>query len=377
MSYNYDIFISYNHKDYKVVEIIYQALTNSGISCFFDNISVESPDFWTVLANGIKSCKIFLYLGSKNTIEAKVTPKELSFAIKYKEAKYIYPYFIDDIELPEEQELMLANINHRYMSRHPVNTGLVPDLQKILSFNPDPLFTIIEGDTYNVEIENVILPMIRVEGGLLELGATDEQKALAEPNEYPSFQVSLPTYSISQYPITQDIWELVMGYNKSHFKDPSCSRYPAENLTHDDAIEFVRRLSRLTHISFCLPSEEEWEYAARGGQKSHHYLFAGSDNLDEVAWYHDNSMRSTHPVGEKKPNELGLYDMCGNVWEWTSTPAHSYKSKDNIGGNVFIRRGGSWRHEDKNCRVSRRYPSDHTKKTSGLGLRVVIKENIR
>ena len=152
--------------------------------------------------------------------------------------------------------------------------------------------------------------------------------------------------------------------------------YPAENISYDNAQEFVRRLSKMTNIKFAIPTEEEWEYAARGGQKSQGYKYAGSNDINEVAWYRDNSDSCTHPVGEKMPNELGIYDMCGNVWEWTETPANSYASKVESGGTVFIRRGGSWWHEAKNCRVSRRYASDHSKKTSGLGLRVVIRENI-
>lgn len=149
--------------------------------------------------------------------------------------------------------------------------------------------------------------------------------------------------------------------------------YPVENITHDEAKEFVRRLSKMTGIHFDLPTEEEWEYAARGGQKSRHYRFAGSDNIDDVAWYRDNSDSCTHPVGEKMPNELGIFDMCGNVWEWTKSTAHSYALEVEPGGTVFIRRGGSWWHDSKNCRVSKRYASDATKKTSGLGLRVVIR----
>ena len=150
----------------------------------------------------------------------------------------------------------------------------------------------------------------------------------------------------------------------------------AHQYHYDEAREFVRRLSKMTNIQFDLPTEEEWEYAARGGQKSKYCRYAGSNNIDDIAWYRNNSERSTHPVGEKQPNELGLYDMCGNVWEWTKTPAHSYATNIEPDGNIFIRRGGSWWHEDKNCRVSRRYASDRSKKTSGLGLRVVIRENI-
>lgn len=299
-------------------------------------------------------------------------------------------------------------------------------------FVPDqewPETKIISGDSFIVELGNIQFEMLRVDGGTLEIGATKEQGEDAENNEYPAHKISLQRFYIGRFPITQNIWEAVMGYNKSYYKykedaiiDDSGltntiisttvgtilggpigaimgfgsakgwfsdinnenhrviindkGHYPAENLTYDEAREFVRRLSKMTNIQFDLPTEEEWEYAARGGQKSKHCRYAGSNNIDDIAWYRNNSERSTHPVGEKQPNELGLYDMCGNVWEWTKTPAHSYTTNIEPDGNTFIRRGGSWWHEDKNCRVSRRYVSDRSKKTSGLGLRVVIRENI-
>ena len=298
-------------------------------------------------------------------------------------------------------------------------------------FKPDqewPEKIIISGEKFLVDLGVLKFNMIRVEGGEILIGATDEQIEDAEGNEHPAHLVRLPTFYIGQFPVTQNLWELVMGYNKSQFKDKESERfskssdyykayyngskmwnvlsmlppmgyisafstmkqdllmgylqsvdkghYPVETITNGEAIEFVRRLSKMTNLNFSLPSEEEWEYAARGGQKSQGYKYAGSNDIDEVAWYRENSDGATHPVGDKKPNELGLYDMSGNVWEWTETPAHSYASNVEPGGTIFIRRGGSWWHEAKNCRVSRRYASDHSKKTSGLGLRVVIRENV-
>ena len=304
----------------------------------------------------------------------------------------------------------------------------------------------ISGDNYLVDLGYAKFNMVRVEGGELMIGATENQKADAETNEHPAHLVNLPTFYIAQFPITQNIWEIVMGYNKSHFSEkekqlienlskqtsqtadesyngvwslspsifnslpiaiklgyaaasfmvngnekewfyqiekfinPESSEighYPAESLSHDEAIEFVNRLSLMTNIPFSLPTEEEWEYAARGGKKSKGCIYAGSDNIDEVAWYQLNADNSTHPVGMKLPNELGLFDMCGNVWEWTETPAHIYGMDIVPGSSVYIRRGGSWAHHNKNCRVSRRYASDRSKKTSGLGLRVVIRKNIK
>ena len=304
----------------------------------------------------------------------------------------------------------------------------------------------ITGENYLVDLGYAKFNMIRVQGGEMTIGATQEQETDAKANEFPAHKVKLNSFYIGQFPVTQNIWEIVMGCNKSRsrekeprekaamqivkriesessnisalsafgsavggcllggpvwavvgasfyadqakkwvsdkideFVNGECDdigHYPVENISHDEALEFVHRLSKTANLHFALPTEDEWEYAARGGQKHQDFKYAGSNDIDNVAWYRENAVGSTHPVGEKKPNALGLYDMCGNVWEWTATPAHSYASDVEPGGTIFIRRGGSWWHETKNCRVSRRYASDHSKKTSGLGLRVVIRENV-
>jgi formylglycine-generating enzyme required for sulfatase activity len=132
----------------------------------------------------------------------------------------------------------------------------------------------------------------------------------------------------------------------------------------------------LTNLKFDLPTEEEWEYAARGGHKSCHYRYSGSDNIDDVAWYRYNSSLRTHPVGEKQPNELGIYDMSGNVWEWTKSKAHQYNTDISPENKMYIRRGGSVFHVSKNCRVSFRYETERSKHNMGSGLRVVLREGI-
>lgn len=378
MDTQYDVFISYSRKDSKKAKEIFEALSNASISCFFDD-NIRNPDVWEILVKEIENCKVFLYLGSKNTASARITPKELTYAVNHKDRSCIYPYFIDDYALPKVHEFLLADINWRKMSTHPIETGLIPDLKDILSEKPPkPIPFILNKEVEQVVAGGQVFEMIRIKGGTLTIGATIEQKDYADKDEYPAHEVTLPTYYIGRFPVTQNIWEAVMGYNKSNFnyKRGDYSKYPAEHLTHDEAVEFVRRLSKLTNKPFALPTEEEWEYAARGGQESKGFIYAGSNDIDEVAWYRDNAGGTTHPVGEKKPNELGLYDMSGNVWEWTETPAHSYATDIAVGGTYFIRRGGSWWHEAKNCRVSKRYASEHSKKTSGLGLRVVIRESI-
>ena len=129
---NYDVFISYSRKDNKEARDILCALTDAGISCFFDELSIDDQRVWDVLVEEIEKCKIFLYLGSKNTALARFTPKELTYAVNHKDASCIYPYFLDDYELPKVHEFLLANIEWRKRSVHPVDIGLIPDLKRII-----------------------------------------------------------------------------------------------------------------------------------------------------------------------------------------------------------------------------------------------------
>ena len=224
-------------------------------------------------------------------------------------------------------------------------------------------------------VKGVSFDMVFVQGGTFTMGATEEQGSDADSNEKPAHQVTLSGYYIGKTEVTQELWKAVMGKNPSHFKkDLKC---PVENVSWNDCQKFIDKLNRLTGKRFRLPTEAEWEYAARGGNRSRGYKYAGSDNLGSVAWYDGNSDAMKHIVGQKSPNELGLYDMSGNVREWCQDWHRSYSSapETNPRGNsdYFCGfRGGSCFDSATLCRVSSRYNTSPSSTDYDLGLRLAL-----
>ncbi len=229
--------------------------------------------------------------------------------------------------------------------------------------------------------------MVPVAGGTFTMGCTGEQGSDCYDDEKPAHSVTLnKDYYIGKYEVTQGLWKAVMGSLPSSLT-PSSSygygdNYPVYYVSWNDIVnDFIPALNRLTKKTFRLPTEAEWEYAARGGSKSKGYKYSGSNTLGDVAWYWDNwgqSNNKTHEVGKKSPNELGIYDMSGNVWEWVSDWYDGYSSTaqtDPIGpatGSFRVRRGGSWYGGAGNCRVSFRPNGNPDFSNYNLGFRLVL-----
>jgi formylglycine-generating enzyme required for sulfatase activity len=234
----------------------------------------------------------------------------------------------------------------------------------------------LDSNSQSIEItaNGVTFKMIKVDGGTFTMGATTEQqKPVAD--EKPTHQVKLSSYYIGETVVTQALWVAVMGSNPSEFKG---SNLPVESVSWDDCQRFISKLNNITGKHFRLPTEAEWEFAARGGNKSNGYQYAGSNTLSDVAWYKENSYNQTHSVMAKNPNELGLYDMSGNVWEWCQDwkGFYGYSSVTNppgvTSGHERVFRGGCWTANARSCRTANRSGNTPDGRYYNLGFRLAM-----
>lgn len=231
------------------------------------------------------------------------------------------------------------------------------------------LFSSSSISDFSAAITELMENMVYVEGGAFEMGCTGEQGDECHSDEKPVQRTTLNGFWINKYEVTQGLWEAVMGANPSLYK--GCDYCPVENISWDDAQAFIRELNRQTGKSFRLPTEEEWEFAARGGNNSMGFRFAGSNRIEQIAWFKNNSKGRARAVGQLLPNELGLYDMSGNVWEWCS---NAYKDRYGSDGatskSLRVIRGGTWNHSPRNCRVARRFALTTKVSSPMYGLRL-------
>ena len=237
--------------------------------------------------------------------------------------------------------------------------------------------------TETITVNGVSFNMVRVEGGTFMMGAADVDSE-AWSGEKPAHQVTVSSFAIAQTEVTQALWQEVMGSNPSYFTGDL--NRPVERISWNDCQTFITKLNERTGRNFRLPTEAEWEFAARGGNLSQSYKYSGSNDIDEVAWYYDNSYAlgssspdyGTHAVATKAPNELGLYDMSGNVWEWVQDWWSYYSSDAQTNpagpttGSLRVVRGGGWRGYSGSCRVSNRDHDDPSNTISNLGLRLAL-----
>lgn len=383
MDTKYDVFISYSRKDLELVKKIKSEIDRLvGIDCWMDLDGIESGEqFEDVIINAICKCDTILFMMSANSMQSEWALDELDFA-KH-EKKRIVLVSIDNTEMSGKFYFRYHKYDTITWNSQPQREKLIRNLKSWIGIGQKEKGKMekaqaVEASAPAIQtftIGNVSFKMIRVDGGTFMMGATSEQGSDAYDEEKPAHQVTLSPYYIGEAEVTQALWETVMGSNPSKFKGRN---RPVETVSWDDCQEFILKLRQKTGRKFRLPTEAEWEYAARGGKKSMGYKYSGSNNINEVVWYDDNSNHQTHDVKTKQANELGLYDMSGNVYEWVQDWKDDYPSSAQTNptgpssGSDRMNRGGSWFDSARYCRVSYRCYYSPSFSCIFLGLRLAL-----
>ena len=273
--------------------------------------------------------------------------------------------------------MMVAFFTANAQLKDDVNDDGVVDMSDATTLIDHVLNGVNNGSSHIFIAHNVMIEMVRVEGGTFTMGATAEQASDAFSDELPTHKVTLSPFLIGKYEVSQTLWLAVMGEN------PSVNtgiNLPVDNVTWNECQTFITKLNELTRKNFRLLTEAEWEYAARGGNKSKGYKYSGSNNLGDVAWYIDNSNNTSHAMGTKAPNELGIYDMTGNVMEWVSDWKGSYSSGAQTNptgpdsGTYRVNRGGSYGNVERLSRITNRNSIDPNMSSKTMGLRLCLPE---
>ena len=268
-----------------------------------------------------------------------------------------------------------ASVDVKMQKGEMKNSQIDESALSVSAINLTPNWSASVTPSQRAVLEKLIANMVKVEGSTFTMGATPEQGNDAYEYERPAHQVTLSDYYIGRYEVTQKEWQAVMGDNPSKFYGDNL---PVDYVSCNDCQDFINKLNQLTGLKFRLPTEAEWEFAARGGKQSKGYKYSGSDNIGVVAWYTGNSGGKTHQVGTKEPNELGIYDMSGNVWEWCGDWYGSYSSSAQTNptgpssGSYRVLRGGSWYNNAGYCRVSNRSSNYPSYRNDYFGFRVVL-----
>ena len=328
------------------------SITKQGYSTFSQSITVSEGQTETVNTRLENGCEVEITAPAEATI--------------YVDGKQVgNTQYVGSLTYGQHTAYAVLNGKRGAEKTIDIAMGNTQKVIVLLTINDNQIF-IVNGVTFE---------MVAVDGGTFTMGATNEQGSDVYSDEKPTHLVTLSSYLIGKTEVTQALWQAVMGSNPSSFKE---SNRPVERVTWNDCQDFIKKLNKMTGKQFRLPTEAEWEYAARGGSKSRGYKYSGGNSLENVAWYSSNSIDSTHDVATKQPNELGIYDMSGNVWEWCNDLYGSYSSSSQTNPQGVsndrsrVYRGGSWRYFHNQCRVSVRFNGPPLYQYDCIGLRLAL-----
>ena len=380
----YDAFLSCKSEDYSKAEPIYRWLVSVGYNPFFAPISLrvssvqgEPVVFGDEIDDALEEVEnmIVFTTNAEYVREGYVKDEWRTFVEEQRAGrkKGSLVTILDGVsvgDLPIRLRSVQSFTPRNYQEGIRRYLGEVSGHTAVRKASPS-----VVTDDLVMDVRGVKFKMVKVEGGTFTMGATKEQESDANDDERPTHDVTLSDYYIGETVVKQELWKAIMGNNPSNWKGDNL---PVEEVSWNDAQEFIAKLNKETGRTFRLPTEAEWEYAARGGKKSKRYKYSGSNNIVEVAWRFGNSGHKTHPVKEKKANELGLYDMSGNVWEWCNDRYGEYNSETQINpqgpewGSGCVLRGGGWYSRTGHCRVSYRRTIAPTLRFNYVGFRLVM-----
>lgn len=366
---NYDVFLSCKSEDYSKAEPIYHWLVANGHSTFFAPISLKVSKIHgepVVFGDEIDDA-----LDEADNMIVFTSNAEY---VKKGYVKDEWRTYVEEQRTGRKTGMLITILDEVRIEELPIRLRSVQSFD--LSNYKDGVLRFL-GDTINTEktlddqeeqlakemtftVGGVSFKMIRVEGGSFMMGSPySDTDALDD--EKPQHRVTLSDYYIGETQVTQALWKAVMGDNPSRSgKGMYADTCPVETVSWEDCQEFIKQLNKKTGKTFRLPTEAEWEYAARGGRNSQGFKYAGSNDIDKVAWC-DHECCRTRPVKKKSANELGLFDMSGNVWEWCQDWKGDYNGSAQTNpsgpssGSYRVLRGGSWGFRASHCRVASRF----------------------
>jgi len=304
----------------------------------------------------------FLHAKNQNTVSGF-----LAYVEAYPDGEYIVEAKKQIQILEEEQAWLEAKEDNtieayqNYMDDYPKGKYLT-----IAEKKNEKMKEMVRYEALPASIQHLVDNMIPVEGGKFKMGCTSEQKNCFE-DEFPISNIIIDSLQFGKYEVSQQQWKAVMGYNPSYFK--GCDECPVEQVSWEEVQAFIKKLNDMTGENYRLPTESEWEYAARGGNESNSYIYAGSNDPRSVALFAGNSGYQLQAI-PKAPNELGLHHMSGSVYEWCQ---NDYLRAEDQDEGLKVIRGGAWNSAKKYCRISNRFWMAAESKMDNIGFRLVKK----